>query len=209
MDSTTTPVVSVRPRRSLGRAWLAAAIIGGIPLFGAMYWLASQGGEWRQVLVVQIVMIGVGALVWVRHTGAFAQVTESTITKQSFVAGSVVQREDVASVVMVETWRPGSSDSHAEMLLKDSTGHTLMRFDGTFWSAQSMATLTEAIGAPVVHESAPVTSKEFLAQHPGAGYWYEGKLWLAIVGIVLAFGVAFLGMSWIMHAIGATSIMNF
>lgn len=209
MESTTSQVVSVRPRRSLGRAWLAAAVIGSVPLFGALYWLASQDGEWRQVLVVQIVMIGAGALIWVRHAGAFAQVTESTITKQSFLAGTVVRREDVASIAMVETWRPGSSDSHPEMLLKDSSGHTVLRFDGTFWSPKAMATLAEGIGAPVVTESVPVTSKEFLAQNPGAGYWYEGKLWLAIVGIVVAFGVAFLGMSWIMHAIGANSIMNY
>jgi len=199
----------VRPRRSLGRAWLTAAIIGGIPLFGALYWLASQGGDWRQVLVVQIVFIGVGALVWVRHTGAFAQVTDDTITKQAFFSGSVVNRADVASIVIAATWRPGSTDSTREMLLKDASNTTLMRFGGAFWSPNSMDTLAASVGAPIIHEENPVTAKEFLAQHPDATYWYEGKIWVAVTGIVVAFGVAFIAMSWIMHAIGADSVLSF
>ncbi len=208
MKSERSTRASVRPRRSLGRAWLAAALIGGVPLFGALYWLAAQAGDWRQVVVVQVVMVGAAALVWVRHTGAFAEVTDSTVTKQSFLFGKVVGREDVASIVMAETWRPGSSESRREMLLKDSSGRSLLRFDGTFWSPNAMDAVAAGIGAPIITETTPVTSKEFLSQHPGASYWYEGKLWLAIVGIVVAFGVAFLGMSWIMHAIGANSIIN-
>ena len=35
-----------------------------------------------------------------------------------------------------------------------------------------------------------------------------GFVVLTIVGIVLAFGVAFLGMSWIMHAVGADSLLS-
>ena len=208
MDSNNSTLSSVRPRRSLGRAWLAAAIVGSVPLFGALYWLASQGGDWRQVVVVQVVAIGFGALVWVRHSGAFAQVTDSTITKQSLLASRVIRREDVTSIVMAQTWRPGSSDSHREMLLKGSGGATLLRFDGTFWGPKSMDSLATSLGVPVIVDNTPVTVKEFLARHPGARYWYEGKPWLTIVGIVLAFGVAFLGMSWIMHAVGADSLLS-
>ena len=208
LNDSSTLRASVRPRRSLGRAWLSAAIIGSIPLFGALYWLASQGGDWRQVLVVQVVAIGLGALVWVRHAGAFAQVTDTTITKQAFFSGFVVNRADVASVVIANTWRPGSTDSHREMLLKDASGATLMRFGGSFWSTAAIDALVEGIGAPVVHDETPVSSKEFLALHPGAAYWYEGKAWVAVAGIVVAFAFAFVAMSWIMHAIGADSVLS-
>ena len=200
--------VSVRPRESLGRAWLLAVLVAGVPLFGVLYWLALQNGSWRQVLVFQILAIGVATFVWIRHNGAFAQVTDTTIVKQAFFASFTVQRADVASVVLVDTWRPGVSEATREMLVKDGSGHTVLRLSGTFWSAEAMNALATGLSVPVVHESTPVSSKEFLSSHPGAAYWYEGRLWVAIVGITVAFATAFVVMSLIMHAIGSPSALH-
>ena len=200
--------VSVRPRDSLGKTWLLAVLIAGVPLFGALYWLAYEYGSWRQVLVFQIIAIAITALVWVRHHGAFAQVTSTTIMKQAFFTGTVVPRSDVASVVLLDTWRPGISESTREMLVKDADGHTVLRLSGTFWSVESMDAMAKALGVRIIHEATPVTSKEFLAAHPGAAYWYEGKAWVAVVGISLAFASAFLLMSFIMHAIGSPSALH-
>lgn len=198
----------VRPRDSLGRTWMLAVVIAGVPFFGVLYWLASQNGSWRQVVVFQVLGLGIAAFVWIRHNGAYAQVTETAIEKQAFFVRRSVDRADVASVVLVDTWRPGVSEATREMLLKNAEGHTILRLRGTFWSADAQEALAHALGVPVLHDTTPVTSKEFLAAHPGAAYWYEDKAWVAVAGISVAFATAFLLMSWIMHAIGSPSALH-
>jgi len=79
---------------------------------------------------------------------------------------------------------------------------------GTFWSREDMLTIAEAIGAPLTVEREPMTLAEFYALRPGIAYWYEGKLWLTVLGIVLAFAASYFLLSALMAAIGVPSLLS-
>lgn len=200
--------VRVLPRASLGRAWLIAALVAGLPLFGVLYWLSLEQGSWRRVLVVQVLLVAASALVWTRHTGAFAEVGERTVTKQAFIGSTIIPRDRIAEARIVTTWRHGSSEAVPQLLLLDEDGHTLLRMDGTFWDLDSMERIAEATGVTISHDVEPTAAKEFLTEHPTAAYFYEGKPWIAILGIALAVAGAFVVMSWILHAIGSPSALG-
>jgi hypothetical protein len=201
--------VLVRPRASLARTGLIAMAIGGLPLFGVLYWMSALQGSWRRVLVVHIIVIVIAGLAWIRHSNAYAEVTETRVIKQAFFGFDSVDRSSVASAVIAQTWRPGSSEAVPQLLLLDADGNRLIRFRGTFWSLESMEEVVSALGVTVTFEKEPVSLREFFEAHPTAAYWYEGKPWVAAVGIVVAFASAFAIMSWIMIAIGAPSALTF
>lgn len=208
MDTTGDERVRVRPRASLGRAWLYSALVAGVPLFGVLYWISAEQGNWRRVLVVQVILVFVVAIVWTRHAGAFAEVGERTVTKQAFFGSSIVPRDRIATARMMSTWRQGSSEAIPQLLLLDADGRTLLRMDGTFWDADSMERIARAVGVPIERDEAPSATKEFLAENPTAAYFYEGRPWIAVLGISLAFAGAFLVMSWIMYAIGVPTVVS-
>ncbi len=201
--------VRVRPRASLARTGLIAIAIGGLPLFGVLYWLSASQGSWRRVLVVHVVAIAIAGLAWVRHFNAYAEVTQTRVSKQAFFSYESVDRSAVATAVIAQTWRPGSSESVPQLLLLDAQGTRLIRFRGTFWSIESMEKIVSALGVTVALDKEPMSLPEFFEAHPTAAYWYEGKPWVAAAGIVVAFAGAFVIMSWIMIAIGAPSALTF
>lgn len=208
MDTTGDERVRVRPRASLGRAWLYSAIVAGVPLFGVLYWISAEQGNWRRVLVVQVILVFVAALIWTRHAGAFTEVGEQTVTKQAFFGSAIVPRDRIATARMLSTWRQGSSESIPQLLLLDPQGTTLLRMDGTFWDAESMERIARGVGVPIERDEAPSATKEFLTDHPTAAYFYEGRPWIAVLGISVAFAGAFLIMSWIMYAIGVPTALS-
>ena len=205
MASTT---VRVAARGSVLRSTIYAAIAAGVPLFGVLYWLSLSQGSWPRVVIVQVIYMGFFAIIAVRHFGAFVEVTSTTVTKQALFVRTTLSRADVASSYLVDTHTSNSPELLPQLLLSDAKGTRLMRMRGTFWSRDDMLRVAEAIGAPLTVEPEPMTPKEFYALRPGIAYWYEGKLWLAIVGIVLAFGFAYLAVTWLMAAIGVPSVWS-
>ena len=205
MASTT---IRVAARGSVLRNTIYAAVAAGIPLFGVLYWLSIAQGNWLRVLVVQAIYIGLFALIAVRHFGAYVEVTSTTVTTQALFVRSTLNRADVASSYLVDTHTSNSAELLPQLLVLDAKGGRLMRMRGTFWSRDDMLRIAEAIGAPLTVETQPMTLKEFYALRPGTAYWYEGKLWLGIVGIVLAFGFAYLAVTWLMAAIGVPSVWS-
>jgi hypothetical protein len=207
MDEATT-LVTVRPRESLARAGLVAGLVAGVPLFGVLYWLSASQGSWRRVLVIHVLIVGISAFAWIRYTGSYTEVTTDRLIKQAFFKRRVVDRERIASTVIGQTWRPGSSETVPQLLALDRDGQCLTRLRGAYWSLESMQTIAGALGVPCAMESHPVTLKEFYEEHPHAAYWYEGKAWVGIVGVVAAFAGAFVVVSWIMMAIGSHSLFS-
>jgi hypothetical protein len=135
-------------------------------------------------------------------------VTSTTITKQALFVRTTLKRADVASTYLVDTHTSNSPELLPQLLMLDAKGGRLLRMRGTFWSRDDMLRIAQATGAPLTVQTEPMTLKEFYALHPGTAYWYEGKLWLAIVGIVLAFGFAYLAVTWLMAAIGVPSVWS-
>lgn len=201
-------VVRVRPRESLVRTGLVASVVGGVPLLAVLYWLSLVQGSWRRVLVVHVLAVVVLLLAWLRHRGSFAEVTRTHLIKQAFFRRRVVEREQIASAIIVHTWRAGSSDAVPQLLIRDAAESTLVRFRGAFWSMEAMETIAHGLQVPVTIAPETMTLPEFYAEHPHSAYWYEGRLWVTVAGVVVAFAGAFLVMSWIMLAIGAPGALG-
>lgn len=199
--------VRVTPRRSLLRNGVIAALVGGVPLFGVLYWLAIAQGSWLRVFVIQVIVTGIALIMWLRYRAGFAEVRNDTITKQAFAHRTVVSRPAVVSVVIAQTHN-GTADAVPQLLALDGNGTRLMRMRGHYWRREDMVRIAEAIGAPILFESDTMTPREFYSTYPGVAYWYEGRPWIAAVGILLALGIAFVIMSWLMLAIGAPSVLS-
>ncbi|MDZ4044270.1 MAG: hypothetical protein U1E32_00645 [Rhodoglobus sp.] len=209
MIDANTVLARVRPRESLVRAGAVALVIGGIPLFGVLYWLSLAQGSWRRVLAVNVTVAAIALFAWIRHRRAYTEVGESQLVKQAYLRRRVVDRDRIASTLIAHTWRPGSSESIPQLLVLDRAGECLVRLRGTVWSLESMETIAEALGVPSTVETHTMTLREFYAEHPNTAYWYEGRPWITVAGIVAGFAVAFLATSWIMMAIGAPSALVF
>jgi len=197
--------VRVRPRRSLLRNGLIATAVGGVTIFAALYWLAIAQGSWLRVLVLQAIVVAVAAVLWLRFRAGFVEVRDGTITKQPFGRRVVVDRSLVASTVIARVSGTNATDITPQLVALGRDGECVFRMRGIFWSLESMTEIAEAIGAPVLHETEPMTSREFYRTYSGVAYWYEGKPWLAAAGVGLALGASLIIMSWLLGAIGAST----
>lgn len=200
--------VRVRARDSLLHSGVFGAVAAGIPLFAVLYSLAVAQGSWLRVLVVQVIFMALFAALVLRHLGAFVEVTATTITKQTLFVRTVVKRSDVASLHMADTYHTSSEDLVPQMFALDAAGKRLLRMRGTFWARENMLAVCAAIGAPLVIEPRPLTTKEFYALAPGIAYWYEGRAWVAAAGIVVALGVGYIAVGWLLTAIGTPGILS-
>lgn len=197
----------VTPRRSLLRTGIIACFAGGVPLFGVLYWLALDQGNWVRVLIVHLAVSVIALVLGLRWRAGFVEVADGVITKQSFATRSQVNCSDIVSVVIAQTY-VGHADSQPQLLAFDRDGQRAFRMRGIYWSRDDMVLIAEAIGAPVLFEPDPMTTAEFYATYPGVAYWYEGRPWLAISGIAVALCFSFLLMSWVMLAIGVPSSLS-
>ncbi len=200
--------VRARARVSLIRSTMIGAIVAGIPLFVVLYWLSIEQGSWQRVLLANGIYILFFAILAWRHSRIFVTVTPETITKQTLLNSTVVKRADVAALHLADLHQTSAPELLPQLVALDSNGRRLFRMRGTFWDRDAMVTVADAIAVPLTLESSHLTIKEFYAKHPGVAYWYENKLWLAIVGIVVAFGVSYLVLSWLMYAIGVPSVLT-
>lgn len=198
--------VSVRPRPALLRNMLISSAVSGVPLFGVLYWLAFTQGNWGNVFIVQFVFLLFVLLGVLRFHAAFVTVSEDTIVKQGFVRLRIVDREDVATVVVLNTYRDGSHETLPQLLARDASGRAVFRMRGFYWSREAMDAVADAIGAPTTVERDPFTLDEFYELAPGTAYWYERKRWLPIVSIVVAFILSVAVISWLMTALGLPGI---
>ncbi|CAN5467402.1 hypothetical protein BH10ACT7_BH10ACT7_20500 [soil metagenome] len=198
--------VSVRPRPALLRNMLISSAVSGVPLFGVLYWLAFTQGNWGNVFIVQFVFLLFVLLGVLRYHAAFVSVSEETIVKQGFVRLTIVDREDVASVRILDTYRDGSHETLPQLLIRNASGEAIFRMPGFYWSREAMDAVAEAIGAPTVIERDPFTLDEFYDIAPGTAYWYERKRWLPIACIVVAFISSVALISWLMTTLGLPGI---
>ncbi|MDP3207879.1 MAG: hypothetical protein Q8M65_01915 [Rhodoglobus sp.] len=198
----------MRARRSLIRSALFGAVAAGVPLFVVLYWLSFEQGFWWRVLIAQLIYVGFFAIVALRHRAIFLEVTPTKITKQGLFARGAFDSGDVASLYLADVQHASAHDPVSQLVALGADGRRLFRMRGTFWDREAMVTVASVIGAPLTIESRHLTMKEFYAARPGVAYWYEGKPWIAAAGIVVAFGLAYLVLSWLLFAIGVPSVLT-
>jgi len=173
-----------------------------------LYWLAIEQGSWLRVLMLHLIVLAIVAVLWWQFLATYVDVTGQQITKVTLVGRRVIDRADVASVVIRHTHKSSSSDDIPQLISLDASGRRLFRMRGTFWSFEDMESVANAIAAPVSVETDAVSVAEFYAEFPSAPYWYEGRLWIFILSVIFGLGLSFLTMSWIMSATGGPSILS-
>ena len=144
--------MSMRPRPALLRNMLISSAVAGIPLFGVLYWLAFSQGTWGNVFIVQFVFLLFVLLGVLRFHAAFVTVSDDMIVKQGFVKLRIVDREDVASVTVLDTYRDGSHETLPQLLARGHSGDAVFRMRGFYWSREAMDAVADAIGAPTIVE---------------------------------------------------------
>lgn len=198
--------VIVRARTSLLRNGLISSVVAGVPLFGVLYWLAFTQGNWGNVFIVQFVFLVFVLIGVLRYHAAFVQVTESSLVRQGFVRLTIVDRDEVASVLIANIYRDGSHETLPQLVARNTDGETIFRMRGLYWSREAMDAVASALAAPIFLDNDPITLEEFYEIAPGTANWYEGKRWIAIVAILLTFTASLAVISWLMTALGLPGI---
>jgi hypothetical protein len=167
----------LRPHGHLLRQTTLSILAFFAPVFAVLYWLTVPIGEWVPVAVAQgIVMIlaltGIIAFlrtrIWVDDTG---------ITERGFF-GRVApfDRQQVATVVILELYQSGAIDTHPQLFVTGSDGQLLVRMRGQFYSRDTMETVADELGAPVVRVPEPMTLTELNRLRPELLYWFERRI---------------------------------
>jgi hypothetical protein len=166
----------LRPHGHLLRQTTLSILAFFAPVFAVLYWLTIPLGEWVPVAIAQaVVMVGaaVGIIgffrtrIWVDETG---------ITERGFFGrlGSF-NREQVASVVLLELYQSGAIDTHPQLFVTGADGRLLVRMRGQFYSRGAMDFVADELDAPVVRVPEPMTLAELNRLRPELLYWFERR----------------------------------
>jgi len=193
----------VRPRRSLLATAFVSIVLAMIPVFGVLYWFATQHGSWALVFVVHLaVTIACLATLW-RQLTVFTAVTDTELVGNGIFSPTVrVPLSAIASVVMVPTYIGQSPDPVLQLLARDASGARLYRMRGNFWRPEDLKAVANALPVTPTYVEEPISIREFYRTYPGSAYWFQNKpaLWvvvfvLAVVGIVAV-------AAWVMRIFG-------
>ena len=167
----------LRPHGHLLRQTTLSILAFFAPVFAVLYWLTIPLGEWAPVAIAQaLVMIGAGigiagymrTCIWVDETG---------ITERGFFGRTTnFNRDQVASVVVLELYQSGAIDTHPQLFVTGIEGQLLVRMRGQFYSRGAMETVADELGAPVVRVPDPMTLTELNRLRPELLYWFERRI---------------------------------
>ncbi len=186
-----TSAIAVRPKPSLLRNGLLAFVIAGIPVFGVLIWLGTVHATLPLAIAAVLLCVFCATVCVWRYGQVFIEVEDGVLHESGFATEFKIPVTSISEVVIAETDLSSSAETVAQLLALDANGRRAFRMRGTFWTVEDMHAVADAIGAPIEVETFPMTAKQFYNKYAGAAYWYEGRPWLAILGIALAGGAAF------------------
>ncbi|GAB2982217.1 hypothetical protein [Frigoribacterium salinisoli] len=188
--------VVVRPRASLVRTSVTAAVAAVVPVLVALLWLSGPVGQVPAVLSVTGLVLVACLLAWLRFRAVHVAVTPSQLVKQPFDGGRVrVERVDVHEVVLATTFREHSTETVRQLMALAADGTCLLRLRGTFWTDEALEAVAHALDVPLIRSERPVPLAQFYRRWPSGRRWYEGRRWVTalvalagagVVGLLLA-----------------------
>ncbi|MFP7762334.1 hypothetical protein [Marisediminicola sp. LYQ85] len=174
----------IRPRRDLLRNGLLTLLLGSVTLFGSLYLLTVPLGTADIVVAGQVVVTIVALACFFLYRSAHVTVDRSTVTARGLTGRrTVIDRADIATVVIVATYRWNASDTTPRLLVRDVAGTRLLRLHGAFWGESSMRELTSLIGVGMQPNPGPMTGRDLFRTYPGSSYWFEAKPVLGVAAI--------------------------
>jgi hypothetical protein len=204
--SSDTPLVRVRPRRSVLVTAIVSLAAALVPVTVMLAFLASASGSWVTAAIVELAVIVVCVVLGMRQLSLFAQVTPTALEGNGFMTPTVsVPLDRIAAVHLVDTWVGQSAEVVTQLLVVDADGRRLFRLRGNFWPDGSLDTVAAALPVPPTRGEEPVSVSRFFADYPSSEYWFENKPWLKVAAIAVgsagAVGIAL----WIMTVIGQSA----
>jgi hypothetical protein len=201
--STTTAVVTVRPRRSLLTTGFVSVVLAMIPLFGVLYWFSFEHGSWPIVLLVHIIVTVVACSILVRQLTVYSAVTATELVGRGIFSPLIrVPLTEVAQVDLVETYVGQAPESVTQLLVRDADGRRLFRMRGSFYHDGDLQKIAAALPAKPDVVTEPIGLTEFFRAYPGSAYWFEHRPVLRIVVFGVALVVALAVAAWVMTILG-------
>ena len=202
MTATATTVL-VRPRRSLMTTAFFSIVLAMIPVFGVLYWFAAQHGSWWLVFVVHLAITVACLATLGRQLTVYTAVTGTELIGRGIFSPMLrVPLSDIAFVDLVPTYIGQSPDAVPQLLVRDASGARLFRMRGSFWSADDLAAVADALPVPTTTVHEPMSIREFYRTYPGSAYWFQNRpaLWIVVVALAVAAAVAV--ATWVMTIFG-------
>ena len=176
-------LVRLRPRRSLFWQALAGTLAFLVPVSAVLYYLTVPSGTWPFVLALQVLIVVTFLASYISYVSLGFWVGPSGIGERGFFGLSrYVSRDEIGSIVLVNTYRAGASETYAQLFICNAAGTQLMRMRGQFWSMVNMQAVSDALDVPLTELLDDVTRAELLEDHPGLLYWFERHP--VVVGII-------------------------
>ena len=201
--STTTTLVTVRPRRSLIRTGFFSIALAMVPVFGALYWFSIEHGTWPVVLVVQVILTVLAFVVFCRQTMVHSAVTDSELIGNGIFTPMVrVPLSHIASVVLIDTYVGTAPEAVTQLLVRDAEGRRLFRMRGNFYEEGALQQIAAALPVPATVISDPVNLTDFFRSYPGSAYWFEHRPILRVAVFAFALVAALAIAAWVMTILG-------
>jgi hypothetical protein len=190
------------PRASVARTSVLTAVFGLVPVVLALLWLTRGTAHWPAVIWAADVAVVVGLICYWRYCVSFVGVTADEFIKRGWLPGFVrLPRESIAAVVVVRTYRSGSTETVPQLFATDAAGTPLFRMRGSYWSEEAIAVVTDALGSPTTTVPKPMSFADLYRQYPGSRSWYEGRPVLAALAVVVLFALGAGGLTLLWGAL--------
>ncbi|SIN68837.1 hypothetical protein [Agromyces cerinus] len=169
-------MITLRPRRTLGRSVGLPIAALALPVLAAEVWLMDSSDAWRLVAVTAATVLAVILVAWIGYRRANASISRYGIVERGFFGGvSTVAARDVAGVLRVQLYRANSLDTTQELFVVERTGRGAFRMRGRFWDERTMNRVAEMLGVEETVGSEPMTLSELREANPRLLYWFERR----------------------------------
>ncbi|MGB3908877.1 MAG: hypothetical protein WBL06_00185 [Pseudolysinimonas sp.] len=172
-------VVRIVPRRSLLVSALVSIVVVLVPVSAVLYWFAIPRGQALWIALMQAIVVGVSLALLARQLTVDTVVADGELRGRGIFSPMVrVPLDTIASVDVVPVYVGQSPETVPQLLVRDAEGRRLFRLRGTFWHADDLTKVMDALPVPARIVTEPMSFPEFFAAYPGSAYWFENRPWL-------------------------------
>jgi len=181
---------------------LIAVLVFMTPVFVALYVLTIPDGAWRLVVAIQILATVIVTIASTLFFLAGVWVSPEGLRERGYFGRvSYVPVQDMASIILAETFTGVSTEATLQLFVCDPRGKQLVRLRGQFWSKESMDVVVATLNVPLKTLDNTLSHKELQTEYPGLLYWFERRPVLAAFAFTAAIaafgGIVLLILGWL------------
>ncbi len=166
--------VELRPYRRLLISGIVARLALSTPVLAVGYWLTIRSGEWRWFLLLDVFVVLVNlAMIRAFFKTRIVVDARGVHERGFFGRTSCIHPGQVKKALLVDIYRHDSTETLPNLFVIGTSGRSLLRMRGLFWSKEDMRFVAERLGAELREPSAPITRQELRFRAPQVLYWFE------------------------------------